>query len=798
MSLQLYIKSPLPKRSSQEQCFGLPDFFSKPADPAKPSESLKFWIGRTNDCALKIIDKIISQQHCYIEKTPEGDFKLVDNNSRNGTFVNEIRISETILEEGDAIRLGVYGIAVQRLGAVAAKEEAPKQAPTPETETAPAFQEKSPDLAAPKRLHRNAKLYQPKKSGNLSIILGSAGVVMLVAVIFIFQSGTNPIIPSTDSGNTRKKVVKHTSVPEDPEPISNTLPAQKEAAIEKPVAPPMQKETPPLSKTNAAEMVRDPTRKSIDQELAAQKEQRALDEAKRQDLLKKIQERTIWPELKIQIAQQTLKYQYSKAMANLEAFLKTSQIEEIKAEADGCLIDLKGEYSLFSNMVKSLKDGTSQQKISLDDKVVYITKIDESGFAGSIVGVSGSVYSRFWADTPVQMVLRLFPKTMSQSDQLYLAIFCYHHNSSGEGDKILIRYLKSYPNEKPLVDKILTRYKNIPLPPGGFAEYQGQLVSAEDKSYLEKGCIKYQGKWLSNDEVMAAKGMVKFQNKWVTPAEKERTEKRLSKLAAMKNLLAPKGVINQPGCDKEQLSWENARSKETDHYIVTANLSQEAVDDICYIMECLYFEHKKTFKLVGDAPSKLPVWVFKNAKEYRDHGGMGAGQFGSGPKGKQLMTSYVVGAETNTTMILLHEGTHQFVDLVCNLRPPIWINEGLATYYESSKFEGISLKTNLVNHQRLGMIQDLISKKDVPRLEDIINIRQANFTIYEYAHTWSLVYFFMNYNNGQYADELETYFESIKKKGFENRPKHKELFEAAFKIKFEILEQQWEDFIKKL
>ena len=122
----------------------------------------------------------------------------------------------------------------------------------------------------------------------------------------------------------------------------------------------------------------------------------------------------------------------------------------------------------------------------------------------------------------------------------------------------------------------------------------------------------------------------------------------------------------------------------------------------------------------------------------------------------------------------------------------------MATYYESSKFEGTSLKTNIVNQNRLQLIRDLILKKDVPRLEDIINIRQANFTIYEYAQCWSLVYFFMNYNQGQYADELEAYFEAIKKKGFENRPQHKKLFEDTFKVKFEVLEKQWEDYILKL
>ena len=214
-------------------------------------------------------------------------------------------------------------------------------------------------------------------------------------------------------------------------------------------------------------------------------------------------------------------------------------------------------------------------------------------------------------------------------------------------------------------------------------------------------------------------------------------------------------------------------------------------------MECFYIEAKSIFKLAQEPKDKLKICVFKEGKEYYERGGSGGGvYFGEG-----LMTFYQPSKNPkviNTTSVLLHEGIHQFVALVCNAQVPAWINEGLATYYEASKFEGTFLKTNLINYNRLPLIQNLIKKKDIPRLEDIINIRHDNFSIYDYAHTWSLVYFFMNYNKGQYADALETYFEAIKKEGFENRPQHKQLFEDAFKVKFEVLEKEWEDYIMKL
>ncbi|MBN1809284.1 MAG: FHA domain-containing protein [Planctomycetes bacterium] len=50
-------------------------------------------------------DGRLSRKHCAIYKSPAG-YVVKDMNSTNGVFVNGMRVSETILEEGDKIRLG--------------------------------------------------------------------------------------------------------------------------------------------------------------------------------------------------------------------------------------------------------------------------------------------------------------------------------------------------------------------------------------------------------------------------------------------------------------------------------------------------------------------------------------------------------------------------------------------------------------------------------------------------------------------------------------------------------------------
>ena len=296
------------------------------------------------------------------------------------------------------------------------------------------------------------------------------------------------------------------------------------------------------------------------------------------------------------------------------------------------------------------------------------------------------------------------------------------------------------------------------MPDGGFEVYEGQIVSHEDKLYLEKGYVKYEGQWMTYDEMMEAKGLVKVKDKWVSSQDAERLEFDERALEMFKGVLAPKGVIDKPGADSEKLAWEDARTRETNHYIVKANLSQEALDDVCYIMECFFLEALKNFRFYMDPQHKLRVFVFKNEDEYLKNGG----PYGSGGvfMGSKIMTYYQPG---HTTSVLLHEGTHQFVHLVTGSDVPLWINEGMAGYYETSKFEGVKLKTNIIHRGHLKKMQERIKEKPPPPFDEVINIK-LGFTGYEYSHSWSLIYFFMNYKGGKYTQKFNDYFDELQKK----------------------------------
>ncbi len=70
-----------------------------------PISTRPLLMGRETDCSIQILDKGTSRHHAEIFRVGEMCF-IRDLGSRNGTFVNEERIHEELLREGDRITIG--------------------------------------------------------------------------------------------------------------------------------------------------------------------------------------------------------------------------------------------------------------------------------------------------------------------------------------------------------------------------------------------------------------------------------------------------------------------------------------------------------------------------------------------------------------------------------------------------------------------------------------------------------------------------------------------------------------------
>ena len=69
-------------------------------------------IGRSEKCAIVINDDAVSRNHAMIQRVETGEYYLVDMGSRNGSFVNDRRVSTpVVLRNADRITLGSARLA---------------------------------------------------------------------------------------------------------------------------------------------------------------------------------------------------------------------------------------------------------------------------------------------------------------------------------------------------------------------------------------------------------------------------------------------------------------------------------------------------------------------------------------------------------------------------------------------------------------------------------------------------------------------------------------------------------------
>ena len=112
---------------------------------------------------------------------------------------------------------------------------------------------------------------------------------------------------------------------------------------------------------------------------------------------------------------------------------------------------------------------------------------------------------------------------------------------------------------------------------------------------------------------------------------------------------------------------------------------------------------------------------------------------------------------------LAHEGFHQFLGYELGLQVPLWLNEGMAQYFETSYVLHDRLHAGNISKSKLAAAQTLIETRKAPALADLLQWDRATF--YEnaqvaYPTSWALVYFLLegegqNYYNSTFRKFLQ-------------------------------------------
>jgi two-component system, cell cycle response regulator len=78
-------------------------------------------VGRAPGCAIRIDRESISRQHARISYSPEG-WCVEDLGSTNGCFINDMRVTRSILHDADFLKVGVAIFKFDLAGTAAVPE----------------------------------------------------------------------------------------------------------------------------------------------------------------------------------------------------------------------------------------------------------------------------------------------------------------------------------------------------------------------------------------------------------------------------------------------------------------------------------------------------------------------------------------------------------------------------------------------------------------------------------------------------------------------------------------------------
>lgn len=116
--------------------------------------------------------------------------------------------------------------------------------------------------------------------------------------------------------------------------------------------------------------------------------------------------------------------------------------------------------------------------------------------------------------------------------------------------------------------------------------------------------------------------------------------------------------------------------------------------------------------------------------------------------------------------VLAHEGFHQFLGYELGDQVPLWLNEGLAQYFETSEIRHGRLATGLVSRRKLAAAQAWIQSGQAPGLTALLHWDAPTFyanAAVAYPMSWALVYYLLNRDGTSYrSSAFRRYLHDLK------------------------------------
>lgn len=151
------------------------------------------------------------------------------------------------------------------------------------------------------------------------------------------------------------------------------------------------------------------------------------------------------------------------------------------------------------------------------------------------------------------------------------------------------------------------------------------------------------------------------------------------------------------------------REYHTEHYTIHSDLDSDLTLDLGRRMEAMYSQYSQRLAAFGDASNLPPmqVWLFRHQRDYLQlTGHLIENSGGLFLPGRNLLAAFLDGqGREQLRRTLQHEAFHQFAyNAICR-DLPVWLNEGLAQFFEEGLWNGDNFTLGEVPPRRIRRLQ---------------------------------------------------------------------------------------------
>ncbi len=207
---------------------------------------------------------------------------------------------------------------------------------------------------------------------------------------------------------------------------------------------------------------------------------------------------------------------------------------------------------------------------------------------------------------------------------------------------------------------------------------------------------------------------------------------------------------------------------DTKYYTIHTDMGYDIGKEAELRMTALFEEYRSRLKgYSGSIREKMPFYLCGTMEGYEALGGR-RGSVGFFNWRQGILVALGDPDEVDYDDLwstVQHEAFHQFAYYVISEDIPIWLNEGIASYFQRMQWTGDGFIRNIVSPYDYKWVQKIIADDDLKSFRAMVAMSSTQwsreFTYNNYIQAWSMLYFMLSLEDDSYRSGLVKYLNDI-------------------------------------